>query len=140
MRVGIMGCGRVGAALAGMLEEEGNEVIVLDVSADSFHRLPPSFRGKRHVGNGIDQEVLARIGVGKADAFIAVTQGDNRNVMAAQIAKQLFNVPRVLCRIYDLIREEIYHDLGMETISPTLLGARFLKERLEKGPPDEGKE
>src|SRR6188474_3278829 len=123
MKVVIMGCGRVGAALAGMLSNDGHEVMVLDIRADAFRRLPPDFKGKRHTGNGIDQDVLARIGVGEADAFIAVTQGDNRNVMATQIAKHIFGVKRALCRIYDPIREEMYKQLGLETISPTIVGA-----------------
>ena len=117
-----------------MLDADGHEVTVLDVNPDAFRRLPPGFRGMRQTGNGIDQAVLARIGVGEADAFVAVTQGDNRNVMASQMAKHLFGVPRVVCRIYDPIREEIYHGLGIETISPTLVGARLLKDELEKEP------
>ena len=129
-----MGCGRVGADLATSLDQEGHEVTVLDVNADAFRRLPAGFGGQRQVGNGIDQDVLARIGVGEADAFIAVTQGDNRNVMAAQMAKHIFGVPRVVCRIYDPIREEIYHGLGLETISPTKVGARLLREALEREP------
>lgn len=134
MKVVIMGCGRVGADLAATLDQEGHEVTILDVNEDAFRRLPPQFGGQRHVGNGIDQEVLSRIGVGEADAFVAVTQGDNRNVMAAQMAKHIFGVPRVVCRIYDPIREEIYHGLGLETISPTKVGARLLKEALEREP------
>ncbi len=129
-----MGCGRVGAELAAILDQEGHEVTVLDVNPDAFRRLPPEFGGQRHVGNGIDQEVLARIGVGEADAFVAVTQGDNRNVMSAQMAKHIFGVPRAVCRIYDPIREELYHTLGLETISPTKVGARLLKEALEREP------
>ena len=134
MKVVIMGCSRVGAELAGMLEQEGHEVTVLDIDPDTFRRLPPGFKGQRVAGNGIDQEVLGRIGVGEADAFVAVTQGDNRNVMAAQMAKHLFGVPRAVCRIYDPIREQIYHGLGLETISPTKVGARLLKEALERDP------
>jgi trk system potassium uptake protein TrkA len=78
--------------------------------------------------------VLARIGLAQADAFVATTQGDNRNVMATQIAKHVFGVRRTLCRIYDPIREEIYNELGLETISPTLVGARMLKEMLDREP------
>jgi trk system potassium uptake protein TrkA len=132
VKIVIMGCGRVGAELAAMLDEEGHNVTILDREPDSFRRLPPGFGGQRQVGNGIDQEVLARIGVSEADAFVAVTQGDNRNVMAAQMAKHIFGVPKVICRIYDPIREEIYHGLGMETISPTKVGARLLKEALAR--------
>ncbi len=131
MKVVIMGCGRVGAMLASMLDQEGHDVTVLDTKSDAFRRLPAEFGGKRQVGNGIDQDTLAKIGVGEADAFIAVTQGDNRNVMATQIAKHLFGVPRALCRIYDPIREEIYRGLGLETISPTIVGAQLLKDTLE---------
>lgn len=127
-----MGCGRVGSELATQLDEDGHQVTVLDVNPDSFRRLPAGYRGQRQIGNGIDQDVLARIGVGEADAFVAVTQGDNRNVMAAQIAKHIFGVKKVVCRIYDPIREEIYHGLGLETISPTKVGARLLKEALER--------
>ena len=134
MKVLIMGCGRVGAELAAMLDQERHEVTVLDRNPDAFRRLPPEFGGHRVVGNGIDQEVLARIGVAEADAFVAVTQGDNRNVMAAQMAKPLFGVRRVVCRIYDPIREVLYHELGLETISPTKVGARLLKEALEREP------
>jgi trk system potassium uptake protein len=134
MKVVIMGCGRVGARLAEMLSIDGHDVTVLDVRADAFRRLPADFKGKRHVGNGIDQDVLARIGVGEADAFIAVTQGDNRNVMATQIAKHIFGVKRALCRIYDPIREEMYRQLGLETISPTIVAAQLLKDTLDRAP------
>jgi trk/ktr system potassium uptake protein len=134
MKIVIMGCGRVGSALATMLDADGHNVTVIDVRADAFKRLPPEFKGRKHMGNGIDQEVLARIGLENADAFVATTQGDNRNVMATQMAKHLFGVKRTLCRIYDPIREEIYRELGLETISPTLVGARMLKEMLDREP------
>jgi trk system potassium uptake protein TrkA len=134
MKVVIMGCGRVGAALAAMLADEGHDVTMLDIRAEAFRRLPADFKGKRHIGNGIDQDVLARIGVGEADAFVAVTQGDNRNAMATQIAKHIFGVKRALCRIYDPIREEMYQKLGLETISPTMVGARLLKDKIDRAP------
>lgn len=134
MKVVIMGCGRVGAALATMLDGDGHDVTVLDFRPEAFRRLPPEFKGRKHTGNGIDQDVLARIGLAQADAFVATTQGDNRNVMATQMAKHVFGVRRTLCRIYDPIREEIYKDLGLETISPTLVGARMLKEMLDREP------
>ncbi len=135
MKIVIMGCGRVGSALAARLSEEGNDVTVLDVRPDAFRRLPSNFKGKKHIGNGIDQDVLARIGLSEADAFIAVTQGDNRNVLATQVAKHIFGVPRTLCRIYDPIREEMYRGLGLETISPTVMGANVLHGLLSEGPP-----
>jgi len=131
MKIIIMGSGRVGAQLAGLLDAEGHQVTVLDTDEYSFRRLPPDFGGTALVGNGLDQEVLKRAGIEEADAFVAVTQGDNRNVMAAQIAKHIFNVPRVICRIYDPLRQELYQMLGLEAISPTTIFASMLKEKLE---------
>jgi trk system potassium uptake protein TrkA len=134
MKVVIMGCGRVGIELATLLDREGQEVTVIDIDPDAFGQLPADFKGKRVVGNGIDQDVLRRVGLAEADAFVAVTPGDNRNVMASQIAKHIFGVPKVVCRIFDPIREELYHNLGLETISPTREVARMLKEALERKP------
>ncbi len=96
-----MGCGRVGAQLAALLDSDGHSVTVLDTDSYSFRRLPSTFSGTALLGNGIDEETLRKAGIEEADAFVAVTQGDNRNVMAAQIAKHIFNVPKVICRIYD---------------------------------------
>jgi len=130
MKVVIMGCGRVGAQLAALLDREGHSVTVLDIDADSFRRLPPEFNGTALLGNGIDEEILKRAGIEEADIFVALTQGDNRNVMAAQIAKHIFNVPRVVCRIYDPLRQELYNTLGLEAFSPTTIFAQMLKEKL----------
>lgn len=131
MNIVIMGCGRVGAQLAGLLDADGHSVTVLDTDAYSFRRLPANFGGTALIGNGLDQEVLKRAGIEKADAFFVVTQGDNRNVMAAQIAKHVFNVPKVVCRIYDPLRQELYSTLGLETLSPTTIFAQMLREKLE---------
>jgi len=126
-----MGCGRVGGQLAGLLESDGHSVTILDTDAYSFRRLPPNFKGTALVGNGLDQEALKRAGIETADAFVVVTQGDNRNVMAAQIAKHIFKVPKVICRIYDPLRQELYSTLGLETLSPTTIFAQMLREKLE---------
>ena len=131
MKVVIMGCGRVGAQLANLLDADGHSVAVLDTNSYSFRRLTPDFNGTALVGNGIDEEALRRAGTEGADVFFALTQGDNRNVMAAQIAKHIFNVPRVICRIYDPLRQELYNTLGLEAISPTTVFANMLKEKLE---------
>jgi len=136
MKVVIMGCGRVGAWLARSLDADGHTVTVLDIDSYSFRRLSfPSlasdFKGTALVGNGTDEEVLKRAGIEEADAFLALTQGDNRNILATQIAKHTFNVPRVICRIYDPVRQEMYQSLGLETISPTTIFAQLLKEKLE---------
>lgn len=130
MNIVIMGCGRVGAQLAGMLDEDGHKVIVMDSDTYSFRRLPASFKGTPLVGDGTDEDYLKKAGIEEADAFIAVTQGDNRNVMAAQIAKHVYNVPKVICRIYDPLREEMYQTLGLETISPTMVGAKLLRDKV----------
>jgi len=132
MKVVIMGCGRVGAQLAALLDSDGHSVTILDTDAYSFRRLPPNFSGTALVGNGTDEEALKRAGIEEADAFVTLTQGDNRNVMAAQIAKHIFGVPKVICRIYDPIRQELYNTLGLETFSPTTIFAQMLKEKLEK--------
>lgn len=126
MKVVILGCGRVGATLAMMMDREGHSVSVIDMSSDSFQRLDNSFRGSTYVGNGIDEEVLIRAGIKEADAFAAVTNGDNRNIMASQIAKEIFKVKKVVCRIYDPIRQTTYNELGLESISPTIVGAELL--------------
>ena len=131
MKVIIMGCGRVGAQLAAMLDADGHKVTVLDVDPYSFRRLPEGFGGEALGGDGTDENSLKKAGIEEADAFVAVTQGDNRNVMGAQIAKHVFNVNRVACRIYDPLREDFYSGLGVEAISPTRVFVRLLKERLE---------
>ena len=130
MKVIIMGCGRVGAQLAALLDKEGHAVTALDIDAYSFRRLPSDFKGTALLGNGLEEETLVKAGIAEADAFVAVTQGDNRNVMAAQIAKKIFNVPRVLCRIYDPLRRDLYTLLGLDAISPTTVLAEMFKEKL----------
>lgn len=132
MKVVIMGCGRVGARLATLLDIEGHEVTVLDIDSYSFRRLPAEFGGTALVGSGVDQQSLIQADIEDADAFVAVTQGDNRNVMAAQIAQHIFNVPKVICRIYDPLRRELYSSLGIEALSPTTIFAQMLKEKLEQ--------
>jgi trk system potassium uptake protein TrkA len=131
MKILIMGCGRVGARLASLLDEDGHKVTILDIDTYSFRRLPPSFGGTALYGNGIDEEVLKKAGIEEVDIFVALTQGDNRNVMSCQIAKHIFNVPRVVCRIYDPLREEMYAAIGLETISPTKVFSQLLREKIE---------
>jgi len=131
MKVIIMGCGRVGAQLAGLLDADGHTVTILDTDAYSFRRLAPTFGGTALIGNGVDEAALKRAGIEEADVFVALTQGDNRNVMAAQIAKHIFNVPRVISRIYDPLRQELYDTLGIEAFSPTTIFAQLVKEKIE---------
>lgn len=132
MKILIMGCGRVGALLATMLDSEGHKVTVLDRDTDSFQKLPTDFHGTALLGNGLDDETLKKAGIEGADVFVAVTQGDNRNVMSAQMAKHIFNVPKVICRIYDPLRRDMYEQLGLVAIGPTTVFAKMLKDEVEK--------
>jgi len=131
MKIIIMGCGRVGAQIVRLLEHGGHEITILDTDAYSFRRLPSDFSGTALLGNGMDEEVLRRAGIEEADIFITMTQGDNRNVMAAQIAKHIFNVPRVISRIYDPLRQELYDTLGIEAFSPTTIFAELVRDKIE---------
>jgi trk system potassium uptake protein len=130
----IMGCGRVGARLAKMLTEAGHEVTIMDVKSSAFSRLGSDFRGTTILGNGIDQEVLKRAGIERSDAFVAATQGDNRNIMASQIAQHVFGVRRVVTRIYDPLRSDTFAALGLQAISPTIIGANAFFEQLTGEP------
>ncbi len=132
MNVIIMGCGRVGAGLAQVLDAEGHKVTIIDVDSKRFDELPPDFSGMAFLGDATDEEVLRKAGMEQADAFVALTRNDERNAMAAQIAREIFNVPKVLCRIYDPLREEFYRGLGLEALSPVRVFVRLLQERLEE--------
>jgi len=127
-----MGCGRVGASLAQRLDAEGHKVTIIDVDSKRFDELPPDFSGMAFLGDATDEEVLRKAGMEQADAFVALTRNDERNAMAAQIAREIFNVPKVLCRIYDPLREEFYRGLGLEALSPVRVFVRLLQEKLEE--------
>ena len=129
-KVIIMGCGRVGATLANMMADDKWDVTVVDQSSSAFTRLGQRFAGTKIVGDGLDGDVLRRAGIDEADCFIAVTNGDNRNIMAVQIAKHAFRVPRVICRIYDPIRQQVYQGLGLESICPTVIGAKLIHDAI----------
>lgn len=126
MRYLIVGCGRVGSTLAKRLARAGHEVTVVDENSAAFRRVGRDFPGKLVLGTGIDVDVLRRAGAETADGFAAVTQGDNRNIMAALIAQQHFKIKRVVARIYDPQRSEMYRDFGISTVCPTTVGARLI--------------
>lgn len=130
MNVVIMGCGRVGSTLAARLERESWRVTVVDTDPYSFRRLPSDFRGEKVVGSGYEDHILIQAGIREADAFLALTQGDNRNLLAAQVAKHLFGVRVVVARVYDPFRGEIFGHLGLRTFSPTNIGAEMAYEAL----------
>lgn len=134
MRYLIVGCGRVGSALAKLLDSDGHEVIVVDENAAAFKRLGQKFKGHVVVGTGIDYDVLKRAGAATADGFIAVTNGDNRNIMAALIAQRMFKIKRIVARIYDPPRGQMYRELGVQTVCPTTVGAKLIRDVLIGAP------
>jgi len=119
MRTIIVGCGRVGAGLAGRLALAGDEVTVIDLRTDSFDKLPEGFGGNAVRGDGTDEDVLRRLGVDGADRFFALTEGDNRNILAAQLAAETFSVPTVVAKINDPVRASAYAALGIATVCRT---------------------
>jgi trk system potassium uptake protein TrkA len=131
MRVVILGCGRLGARVAERLDRAGHVVTVISQNADDFSRLPSTFHGNVAVGNGIDVDVLRAGGVERADSFIALTDGDNTNVMASQVAKHVLGVPRVISQIKDPLREATYQALGVQTICPTRVGADRIRDLID---------
>ncbi len=128
MQIVIMGCGRVGSQLANLLSLESHKVTVIDNNPKAFSRLGKSFKGNTVTGFGFDKEILEKAGIEHADAFASVTQGDNRNIISALIAKREYGVPIVVARIYDPLRALAYKKLGITTISPTTWGANKIKE------------
>ena len=119
MRVIIVGCGRVGARVAADLDQRGETVTVIDTSARAFARLPQTFKGETVSGNGTDEDVMRSAGAEQADIVMALTEGDNRNVMAAQLAVEAFEVPRVIAKINDPVRAAAYAELGIATLCRT---------------------
>ena len=117
MHVVIMGCGRVGASVAAALERLGHEVAVIDKNQQAFRRLGSDFHGQQVVGIGFDRKVLQKAGVERADAFAAVSSGDNSNIIAARVARESFGVPHVVARIYDPKRAAVYERLGIPTVA-----------------------
>ncbi len=130
MKIIVMGCGRVGEQASRLLADEGHEVTVIDYDETALQRLGPEFKGKRVLGVGFDREVLLRAGIEQADAFAATSASDNVNIIAARIARHIFHVPRVVARLYDPRRAEIYRRLGLVTFSSIDLGAERLRELL----------
>lgn len=121
MKVMIVGCGRVGAGLAGRLSAAGHEVTVLDISTRAFGRLPANFAGRAIRADGSDEDVLRRSGLDGSDLFMALTEGDNRNVLMAQLARETFAVPQVIAKINDPVRAEAYASLGLATLCRTVI-------------------
>ena len=130
MNIMIVGCGGVGSQLALLLSQEGHNVTIIDKNADSFKRLGGTFNGVTAAGNGFDEKLLTELKIDKQDAFVSVTSGDNTNLMASQIAKKIFKVPRVIARVYDPRRADIYRKLGLDIISGTVLVAAMIRDKI----------
>jgi len=128
MRIVIVGCGRVGSQLASMLSSEGHHVAIIDRNPRAFRRLSKAYTGLAVEGVAFDEGTLQRAGVSEADAFATVTNGDNTNYVLAALARNRFKVPRVVARIYDPVRADIYRRLGVPTISSTVWGANKIRE------------
>jgi trk system potassium uptake protein TrkA len=119
MQALIVGCGRVGAGLAEALARAGNDVTILDTETDAFSRLEADFPGKAIRGDGTDEDVLRRAGAAEADIFVALTEGDNRNILAAQLAAETFGVEKVVAKVNDPVRAQAYTALGIATLNRT---------------------
>jgi trk system potassium uptake protein TrkA len=130
MKVIILGCGRVGSGLAQVMGRRAHDVTVIDNDPATLERLGPAFKGRKIVGVGFDREVLIDAGIQRADALAAVTASDEANVVSARLARQVFRVPRVVARVYDPGKAEIYRRFGLQTISPVSLRIDRLAEML----------
>ncbi|GAA1503043.1 TrkA family potassium uptake protein [Sphaerisporangium rubeum] len=117
MHIVIMGCGRVGSTLAHILEDNGHSVAIIDRDPQAFRRLRAGFRGRRVTGIGFDRDVLEEAGIESASAYVAVSSGDNSNIISARVARETFGVDNVVARIYDPRRAEVYQRLGIPTVA-----------------------
>ena len=130
MNIVIVGCGRVGAFLAGQLDKAGHAVSIIDLDRAAFAHLPQGFGGSTYLGNGTDLDILRTAGIEKADALFTLTQGDNRNLMSAQIARQIFGVKRVIAKVNDPVRADLYRAHGISTVSRTTILGTLLEAML----------
>jgi trk system potassium uptake protein TrkA len=134
MRILVMGCGRIGAQVAAALWREGHDVTVLDTEPESFLLLPKEMQEQGRttiLADGTDEQDLARAGIEEAEVFVAATSLDTRNALAAQKAKHIFKVPRVVCRVGDPVRQELYNHLGLIAVSPTKVTAALMLEAIQ---------
>ena len=130
MYIIIIGCGRVGSELAKILSDDLHDVVIIDKQQSAFRRLGDKFNGLTLCGNGCNSQMLKTAGIDKCDILCALTNGDNTNLMAAQLAKDIFKVKRVFARVYDPQRAQIYRSFGLEIISGTMLIALMIKDKI----------
>jgi trk system potassium uptake protein len=130
MQILVIGCGKVGSRFAQVLSSEGHEVAIVDNDRESFKVLGPDFSGITVTGVPIDQDVLKQAGIETADVVAALTPDDNVNIMASQVAKEIFKVPKVIARIYNPEREHVFHQFGLDTICPTDITVDVLRSKI----------
>lgn len=130
MNIIIIGCGKVGASLAYVLAGDGHDIVIVDSDREAFKTLKPGFNGITVTGVPIDQDILKQAGIETADALAAVTPDDNINIMACQVAKEIFKVPRVIARIFNPEREHVFHEFGLDTICPTNLTVDVIRSKI----------
>lgn len=128
----VIGCGRLGANLANTLSDEGGNVLIIDKNKDAFRKLSPSFGGLSIAGDATDLDVLQDAQIHKASVVVAVTNSDNANIMVAQITRELFQIKRVIARLYDPERECVYREFGIDTICPAILSAKEIDKILSE--------
>lgn len=133
----IVGCGRLGASLADKLSDQGGSVTVVDKSQDSFRKLDAAYGGLTLVGDATDIATLRAANIQQADVIVSVTNDDNANIMVAQIARELYHIPSVVCRLYDPEREYVYREFGINTICPAILSAQEIGKLLGGELPEE---
>lgn len=127
----IVGCGRLGAHLANLLFESGKSVVIVDMMPSSFSRLPEGFGGFKLEADATELDTLNKAGIENADVFVATTDDDNTNIMLAQIAKTIYGVKKVVARVYEPHRQEVYEELELETICPMILSAEAFRDYIE---------
>lgn len=130
MNILVVGCGKVGSRLASSLAQDGHDVSIVDRKEENFELLDDNFRGFTTAGVPIDQDVLKRAGIENCDALAAVSQDDNVNIMVSQLAREIFQVPNVLARIYDPRREDVFSHFGLHTVCPTNLTVEVVRSTL----------
>lgn len=130
MNIILVGCGKVGSRLAQVLADEGHDIVIVENDRNAFKLLSPDFNGVTIVGVPIDQDVLKQAGIETADAFAAVSPDDNINIMACQVAKEIFKVPKVIARIYNPEREHVFHQFGLETVCPTNMTVDVIRAKV----------
>ncbi|MBA2124100.1 hypothetical protein B9J78_04095 [bacterium Unc6] len=131
MYIIIVGCGQLGAQLGRLLSSEGHNVVIVDKNPDSFERISKTFNGLTISGDAINIDVLKQAGIENTDAFYAVTDNDNANIMSSQIAKNIFKIPRVIARVYDPGKASIYKKFGLDIVSGTTLLASMMRDKLK---------